>query len=98
MSGGRYDYSFHQVDEMASELEHSTDIVRRAFAAHLRMVAKAMHDVEWVDSCDYSPGDDHAAIRAVIEQENVDTAARSLVVSTAYSILSAYGIDPKVSD
>lgn len=90
MSGGSYDYLFRRVDDMADELERSGDIIRQAFAAHLRLVAKAMHDVEWVDSCDYGPGDDHAAIRAVIEQEHIDTAARGLLVSTAHSILHAY--------
>ena len=33
----------------------------------LRLVADAMHDVEWVDSCDYGPGDEVSAIRAVRE-------------------------------
>jgi hypothetical protein len=31
----------------------------------LELVSEAMHDVEWVDSCDYGPGDELAAIRAV---------------------------------
>ena len=39
---------------------------RRAFAAHLVKVAKALHDIEWVDSSDYGPGDENEAIRACL--------------------------------
>ncbi len=39
---------------------------RRAFAKHLKLVAKALHDIEWVDSGDYGPGDDADAIRACL--------------------------------
>ena len=34
------------------------------FIGLLRIVAKAAHDIEWVDSGDYGPGDEVAAIRA----------------------------------
>lgn len=39
---------------------------RRAFAKHLEKVAKALHDIEWVDSCDYGKGDEDAAIDACL--------------------------------
>jgi len=39
---------------------------RRAFAKHLKLVAKALHDIEWVDSSDYGPGDENVAIRACL--------------------------------
>lgn len=39
---------------------------RRAFAKHLKLVAKALHDIEWVESGDYGPGDDAEAIRACL--------------------------------
>jgi len=41
-------------------------IERKAFAAHMIKVAKALHDIEWVDSGDYGPGDDSEAIRACL--------------------------------
>lgn len=63
MSGGSYDYLYMKVDEMAGSLHCGDSALRRAFAAHLRKVAKAMHDIEWVDSCDYGPGDEMHAIR-----------------------------------
>ena len=67
MSGGSYDYSFYKVEEMADSLSHKGNSpLRRAFAKHLALVAKAMHDIEWVDSSDYGKGDDDEAIRAVL--------------------------------
>lgn len=67
MSGGSYDYAYSKVEDMADSLnskEHSA--LRRAFAKHLKLVAKAMHDIEWVDSSDYAKGDEAAAINAVL--------------------------------
>ena len=66
MSGGAYDYITFKFMEMADTLRHTdTDPRRAAFAKLLKLVAKATHDIEWVDSCDYGPGDDHASIDAV---------------------------------
>jgi len=69
MSGGSYDYAFRHVQDMAANLRcgrNGHDPLRVAFAEHLEKVAKAMHDVEWVDSCDYGKGQEAEAIRAVI--------------------------------
>lgn len=63
MSGGSYDYAYFKVGGMAERLKESTVALRRVFAAHLKMVAEAMHDIEWVDSCDYSDGDELKAIK-----------------------------------
>jgi hypothetical protein len=71
MSGGSYNYAYSHVDDVAGAIEsrHTDSPLHLAFAAHLRLVAKAMHDIEWVDSYDYGPGDDLAAIRAVLTSE-----------------------------
>ena len=67
MSGGSYDYLYGRVRDMAGEIrDQHTNPLRRAFAEHLRLVADAMHDIEWVDSSDYGPGDEDAAIRKVL--------------------------------
>jgi hypothetical protein len=69
MSGGSYNYLFQKVDDAASELEHrSPTPQRRAFAEHLRKVAKALHAVEWVDSSDWSPGDENEPIMDVVSR------------------------------
>lgn len=66
MSGGSYDYLCHKVEDMAERLRGTREDPRRAaFQKLLMLVSKAMRDVEWVDSCDYGPGDDHKSIDAV---------------------------------
>jgi len=73
MSGGSYDYAYHRVNDVAdtvevrlveAERDPSSNALaeRRWFVEHLRLVAKAMRDVELVDSSDYSPGDELEAI------------------------------------
>jgi len=72
MSGGSYDYAFGKVVDMAdslSEVKSRNTPLRRAFAKHLRLVAEAMHDIEWVDSGDCGLGDEVAAIEAVLGKD-----------------------------
>ena len=66
MSGGSYDYAYAKVQEVADRLINQKDDLRRAFGEHLQLVAKAMHDVEWVDSGDFGQGGDVNAIQAVV--------------------------------
>lgn len=73
MSGGSYDYAFSRVESFAHELRATDNPLRRAFRSHLLLVAKAMHDIEWVDSCDYGDGDENEAIRAALGS-NADAA------------------------
>lgn len=79
MSGGSYDYAFRAVRDMAETLESRTaNPLRLAFARHLHLVSQAMHDIEWVDSCDYGKGQEDAAIRAVIAPDAEVNAALEL--------------------
>lgn len=64
MSGGSMDYLCHKVEDAEFDL---TTPLRVRFAAHLKLVAKALHDIEWVDSADYGPGDEDEAILACLE-------------------------------
>lgn len=67
MSGGSYDYAYSKVEDMAERLLDQTRYpLRVAFGRHLKKVAKAMHDIEWVDSCDYGTGDEVKAINACL--------------------------------
>ena len=66
MSGGSYDYLYLKISDMADRLVGDPDPIRSAFGKHLRLVEQAARDVEWVDSCDKSRGDEHAAILAVL--------------------------------
>jgi hypothetical protein len=65
MSGGSLNYVYIRVEEAAENIPQTT-VLRRALRTHLHLVAKALHDIEWVDSADYGPGDEDEAIRAVL--------------------------------
>lgn len=62
MSGGSYDYVYLKIQEI--ELRENHDPRRIAFQKLLKLVAIAMHDIEWVDSCDSGKGDEYPAIDA----------------------------------
>lgn len=64
MSGGSLDYVYRKVEEAADSMPRTP--LHQAFADHLRLVAQALHDTEWVMSCDYGKGYEEAAIRAVL--------------------------------
>lgn len=66
MSGGEYDYAYRGLEDMAERLIWSGNPLRVAFGYHLILVAAAMHDIEWVDSGDYSKGDEVAAIKVAL--------------------------------
>lgn len=78
MSGGSLDYIYSRINEAADSVrDHNKNSpLHVAFADHLKLVAKALHDCEWVMSCDYGDGDDHASIRAVIHPGSELGAAR----------------------
>lgn len=64
MSGGSMNYLYSRLEYEASFRMDTPE--RRAFSKHLKLVAKALHDIEWVDSGDYGPGDENEAIRACL--------------------------------
>jgi hypothetical protein len=64
MSGGSMNYLYSKLEYDAT-FETNT-IERKAFRKHLALVAKALHDIEWVDSSDYGTGDENEAIRACL--------------------------------
>jgi hypothetical protein len=67
MSGGSMNYLYSKVLHCADFPLDTPE--REAFAKHLKLVAQALHDIEWVDSGDYGPGDENAAIRACLRPE-----------------------------
>jgi len=79
MSGGSLDYAYQKVEDAAEAIEsRSKKLIHRAFANHLRKVAKALHDIEWVLSADYSDGDDQESIMMCLSpgqllQEAIDS-------------------------
>ena len=67
MSGGSWEYFTFKAAEVADKLETEKSPLRRALGQHMRLIAKAMYDIEWVDSGDKGEGDEIAAIKAVFE-------------------------------
>lgn len=49
----------------AQAIIDAADAERKWFVRLLRLVSAAAHDIEWVDSSDYGPGDEVEAIRAI---------------------------------
>ncbi len=72
MSGGSYDYLCYKMEDAARRLmkKHQPNY-RRAFGEMMLNCSKAMHDVEWVDSCDSSEGDDEEAIMQCLLKQDV---------------------------
>ena len=91
MSGGSYDYACYSLENnFIEELERNTnhDPLRIAFLEHIRKVAKAMHDIEWVDSSDYGPGDEHEAIKACLSPDGIiDETVKTTLRDYANSLL-----------
>lgn len=75
MSGGSLDYVYQKVMDAADEIDVRKDItvLQKQFATHLRLVAIALHDLEWVYSDDYSPGDEVPAITRVLLRDSVQS-------------------------
>lgn len=89
MSGGSHNYAYSKVEDMAGQLSTSDDPLRVAFANHLRLVAKAMHDVEWVDSGDSAKGSEAAAIRTVLG-ESAQHAELSIILEQAEKVAGRF--------
>ena len=64
MSGGSMNYLYSKLEYDATF--HKNTPERRAFAKHLVLIAKALKDIEWVDSGDCAPGSENEAIRACL--------------------------------
>lgn len=86
MSGGSWSYGYDHIDEMALRLIESKEPLRRALGRHMQKVSRAMHDIEWVDSCDNSPGDEVAAIEDVLG-DNAKALTLAEVVRSARVIM-----------
>lgn len=69
MSGGSMNYIYSKLASDANFRQDTPE--RKAFAKHLNLICKALHDIEWVDSGDYSRGDETEAITACLSDASV---------------------------
>lgn len=65
----------YQLEEIAFRLAGADCPLRRAFGEHLALCAKALHDIEWVDSGDYGTGAELNAIKAIFKDLTIDKSA-----------------------
>jgi len=95
MSGGSMNYLYSKL-QCGATFETNTP-ERRAFMTLLDKVAKALHDIEWVDSGDYGPGDENEAIRACLSSgqmlESVIEQAKESLKNLQDEIAKAEGTD-----
>lgn len=68
MSGGSMNYLYSKILDAEFNCHTSERI---AFKKHLQLIAYALHDIEWVDSGDYSAGDENEAIMRCISKSDV---------------------------
>lgn len=71
MSGGSWEYVYGKFEDVASRLKHDGRPKRRALGRLIAKIAVAMHDIEWVDSGDYSSDQEDEAIDAVVSPKDV---------------------------
>lgn len=83
MSGGEYDYICHRIAEIQIK-DKDINIKRATFQKLLYLVAEAMHDIEWVDSGDYSEGSENDAIEACLTFLQADP--KKLYKANAYDL------------
>ena len=79
MSWGGLSYIYSRVEEAAGEIHSRLHYINdpqrkakyKAFAKHVELVAKALHDVEWVLSSDYGEDGADEAIAKVLSKNVV---------------------------
>ncbi len=93
MSGGSLDYICYKIDDVVDSIEkRATTPLHKAFAEHLKDVAKALHDLEWVFSGDYCDGEEVDAIRKVINKKmelNAATKQAKIALEQLKSVIGA---------
>lgn len=90
MSGGSYDYVCHKISEI--HIEKTRDNKKRLlFQKLLHLVGEAMHDIEWVDSCDYAEGDENKALDAVFNflKGDAETKWKALAYDEICSVIAS---------
>lgn len=110
MSGGSYDYAFRHIEDLADSIREiagcppgpndkpdeygSPPSLRRAFAEHLRKVARAAHAIEWNDSGD-GARDEQKAIRACIAPDDEVKAATEHALEALADLQAALAVAAK---
>lgn len=86
MSGGSWDYVFYKFQDVAEKLLNEQSPSRRALGKQVELIAAALHDIEWVDSGDYSANGDEDAIQAALGSNAKQIVLGELVSGVEVSI------------
>jgi hypothetical protein len=71
MSGGSLEYVYAKLENAIDEIqERARTDLEFAFVSHLGKVSKALHDLEWFYSGDYSEEQALASIKQVLRYDN----------------------------
>ena len=90
MSGGELDYVYLKVLDACGTIEQRARTpLHVALVKHLRKVADALHNLEWVWSGDMSPGDEDETIRALVGVHGELSAALDMALIARHSLDSA---------
>lgn len=94
MSGGSLDYVCYRLDDAIDTIERrATTTLHKAFAQHLKDVAKALHDLEWVLSGDYGEGQEINSLRKVVNKEMELKAATEQAEFALKQLKEVLGLD-----
>lgn len=69
MSGGSMNYLYSTIEQNLTFDKNTKE--RKAFYKHMQAIIQALHDIEWVDSGDYGPGDENKAINKCISKAHL---------------------------
>lgn len=87
MSGGDWNYVYRTFEDVAERLAMEKCPYRRALGLAISAAAQAIHDVEWVDSDDMSPGDEIETIKKAISPKFMLQVLVDQDASSAASVL-----------
>ena len=94
MSGGSLDYVCYKIDDAIDTIEkRATTTLQKAFAQHLKDVAKALHDLEWVFSGDYGDGDEVESLKKVVNKQMELEAATNDARTALKQLQDVLGLD-----
>lgn len=86
MSGGSWDYVFYKFEDVAERLLAEQNPARRALGKQVALIAKALHDIEWVDSGDYGRDGDEKAIQSALGANAKELVLAELIGGAEQSI------------
>ena len=94
MSGGSLEYCFYKVDVAVEVIERrAKTVLQKAFAKHLKDVAKALHDLEWVFSGDYCEGQEVESLKKVVNKQMELEAATNDARTALKQLQDVLGLD-----